>query len=276
MTTPLDNDQSARWNGASGNAWVDAQDLVALVMRPLQDLMVELARDAGAPRILDVGCGTGGTTIALARETGAHCTGVDISEPMITAARANAEREGLSVDFIRADAETHPFEPGAYDLVTSRFGVMFFADPVAAFTNLRRATSPGGRLGCLVWRAPEENPFFTQAERAAAPLLPNLGPRIPGGPGQFAFADRDHVAGILAASGWTEIDVRPIDVDCVMPESALIGYLSRLGPVGLALLEVDDATREQVVRTVRAAFDPYIQGDEARFTAACWMLDARA
>ncbi|MFE3055215.1 class I SAM-dependent methyltransferase [Nocardia sp. NPDC059239] len=276
MTAPLDNDQSARWNGASGNAWVDAQDLIAQVMRPLQDILVTLTRDTGARDVLDVGCGTGGTTLALARETGAHCTGVDIAEPMIAAARANAERAGLPVDFIRADAQTQPFETAAYDLITSRFGVMFFADPVAAFTNLRRATRPGGRLGCIVWRDPEANPFFTAAERAAAPLLSNLEPRIPGSPGQFALADHDHVAGMLAASGWADIDIRPLDVDCVMPEPALVGYLSRLGPVGLALLEVDEATRQRVIETVRAAFEPFVHGDEARFTAACWLLDARA
>ncbi|WP_040805744.1 class I SAM-dependent methyltransferase [Nocardia concava] len=276
MTTPLDKDQSARWNGASGNAWVDAQDLIAQVMRPLQDILVDLARDAGAKDVLDVGCGTGGTTIAIARATGARCTGVDIAEPMLTAARANAESTDLPVDFVCADAQTHPFEPAAYDLVTSRFGVMFFADPVAAFANLRHATRPGGRLGCLAWRDMDENPYFTLAERIAEPLLPNLSPRIPGAPGQFAFADRDYVTGILESSGWTEIELRPVDVECAMPEPALIGYISRLGPVGLALVDADDATREKVVHTVRAAMEPFIHGDQARFTAACWMLDARA
>ncbi|OJF82336.1 class I SAM-dependent methyltransferase [Nocardia seriolae] len=275
MTTPLDNDQTTRWKVA-GNAWVDAQDLITTVLQPFQDILVELAKDTAAQRVLDVGCGTGGTTLAVAREAGARCTGVDIAEPMIDAARANTESEGLPVDFVCADAQTHPFEPATYDLVMSRFGVMFFADPVAAFTNLRRATVPGGRLGCLVWRGMDENPYFTVAERIAAPLLPNLAPRIPGAPGQFAFADRERVTEILESSGWTDIDVRPVDAVCAMPEPALIGYISRLGPVGIALLDADEATREKVIADVRTAMEPFIDGDQARFTGACWMLDARA
>ncbi|MVU75953.1 methyltransferase domain-containing protein [Nocardia sp. ET3-3] len=274
MTTPLDKDQSARWN-VSGNAWVDAQDLLSRIMRPFQDLLVRVARDADARRVLDVGCGTGDTTFAVACELGAHCTGVDISEPMLAAARAHAEREALPVEFIHADAQTHPFEPAAHDLVMSRFGVMFFADPVAAFTNLRATTRPGGALGCLVWRDLAENPFMTAAERAAAPLLPDLAPRIPGAPGQFALADRDRTAEILTASGWTEIDIHPIDAECTMPESALLGYISRMGPVGLALLEADEPLRNKVIETIRPAFDPFVHGDEVRFTGACWMLHAR-
>ncbi|MGW4352653.1 class I SAM-dependent methyltransferase [Nocardia sp. NPDC004582] len=275
MTTPLDKDQSDRW-ATSGNAWVEFQDLIGQVLRPLEDVLVETARADGARRVLDVGCGTGGTTLAVARATGARCTGVDIAEPMLEAARANAERAGLPVDFVCADAQSHTFDPAVYDLVLSRFGVMFFADPVAAFANLRHATRPGGRLACVVWRDAAENPFFTAAEDAAAPLLPDLGPRIPGAPGQFGFADRDRVAGILADGGWTDIDITPIDAECAMPESALTGYVSRLGPVGLALLEVDDDTRAKVVDVVRAAFDPFVRDGEARFTAACWLLRATA
>jgi hypothetical protein len=117
---------------------------------------------------------------------------------------------------------------------------------------------------------------MTTAERAAAPLLPNLPARRPDAPGQFAFADRRRVRAILEESGWAEIDVRPIDVACTLPEKELVGYLSRLGPVGLVLQEADDRTRRQIIETVRAAFEPYVHGDEVRFTAACWMVGARA
>ncbi|MEC3957008.1 methyltransferase domain-containing protein [Nocardia sp. CDC153] len=276
MTAPTDNDQSARWNGPSGNAWVEAQDLITRVMRPFEDVLVDTARAADAHRVLDVGCGTGSTTFAVARALGAECLGVDIAKPMIAAARANAENDALPVDFIRADAQTHPFEPATFDLVMSRFGVMFFPDPVAAFANLRRATRPGGSLGCIVWRGTDENPYFTAAERAAAPLLPDLPPRVAGSPGQFALADREYVTEILAGGGWVDIDVRPLDVECTMPERDLTPYISRLGPVGLALLEVDDATRAKVIEAIRPAFDPYIHGDEVRFTAACWLLTGHA
>ena len=117
---------------------------------------------------------------------------------------------------------------------------------------------------------------MTTAERAAAPLLPNLPARRPSAPGQFAFADRRRLYTILEESGWAEIDIRPIDVACTLPEKELVRYLSRLGPVGLILQEADERTRTQVIETVRAAFDPYVNGAEVHFTAACWMVGARA
>jgi hypothetical protein len=117
---------------------------------------------------------------------------------------------------------------------------------------------------------------MTTAERAAAPLLPNLPPRKPGAPGQFAFADRSRVTCTLAASGWTDIDIQPVDVACTLPERELVPYLSRLGPVGLALQEADSQTRTRVIDAMRTAFEPYVHGTEVRFTAACWIARARA
>jgi len=228
-------------------------------------------------RVLDVGCGTGGTTLAVARRAaGNRCVGVDISEPMIAAARARAERERIPASFICADAQTHAFEPASVDIVISRFGVMFFDDPVRAFANLRSAATDNADLLFIAWRSAEENPFMTTAERAAAPLLPNIPARRPDAPGQFAFADQRRVHRILEDSGWGEIDIQPIDVACAMPESELVGYVSRLGPLGRVLHEADDRTRSHVIETVRVAFDPYVHGAEVRFTAACWMVGARA
>ena len=117
---------------------------------------------------------------------------------------------------------------------------------------------------------------MTTAERAAAPLLPNLPARRPGAPGQFALADRRRVSSILEESGWAEIDIQPLDVACTLPEKELAGYLTRLGPVGTALQEADERTRTRVIEKVRAAFDPYVHGAEVRFTAACWTIGARA
>ena len=131
-------------------------------------------------------------------------------------------------------------------------------------------------LRAIAWRSAAENPFMTTAERAAAPLLPNLPMRKPGAPGQFSFADRDRVVSILEESGWAGIDIRPIDVVCTLPEKALHGYLTRLGPVGLVLQDADERTRTQVTEAMRAAFEPYVHGSEVRFTAACWMIGARA
>ena len=269
-------EQTALWNGPAGRAWVDAQELLDRVFEPFQDVLLDPV--AGGSRVLDVGCGTGSTTLAVARRLGTHgrSVGIDISEPMIAAARARAQREGAAARFICADAETHDLEPAGFDRIVSRFGVMFFDDPVRAFANLRRAGTAAAAMRFIAWRAVAENPFMTTAERAAAPLLPGLPARRPDAPGQFAFADEVRVRRILQDSGWTDIEVRPIDVHCTFREQDLVPYLTRLGPVGLVLQESDERTRRRVVETVRAAFDPYVFGAEVRFTAACWMIGARA
>jgi len=272
------NEKTSLWNGVAGCAWVDAQEVLDQMFEPFEDLLVEAVAAGSRGAVLDVGCGTGGTTLAVARRLGAtgRCIGIDISDAMIAAAQARAERDSTPAAFIRANAQGHAFEPGSFDWIISRFGVMFFDDPVRAFANLRRASTDHARLRFIAWRSAAENPFMTTAERAAAPLLPNLPTREPDAPGQFAFANRHRVHTILEESGWTEIDVRPIDVACTLPEKALVGYLTRLGPVGLTLREANDRTRAQVIETVRAAFDPYVHGAEVRFIAACWKVSARA
>jgi hypothetical protein len=158
----------------------------------------------------------------------------------------------------------------------SRFGVMFFDNPVPAFANLRRAARDDAELRCIVWRSAADNPFMTAAERAAAPLLPALPARRPSAPGQFSFADRHQESSILEESGWGGIDIRSLDVECTLPEKELVGYFTRLGPVGLVLQEADAQTRSRVIDTLRAAFDPYVHGADVRYTAACWMVSARA
>ena len=137
-------EQAARWNGLGGRGWVEAQALVDRLFKPIEDLLADAVAEVGARHVLDVGCGTGGTTLAMQRGAGAegHATGVDISEPMIAAARSRAARDGARASFFGADAQTHTFAPARFDLIASRFGVMFFDDPVAAFTNLRHAVRP--------------------------------------------------------------------------------------------------------------------------------------
>jgi SAM-dependent methyltransferase len=275
---PKPSDQSALWNGVAASGWVASQDLLDRTYQAIEDRLVDEISPATTSRVLDVGCGTGSTTVAAARRLGANgrCTGVDISEPMIAAARGRAERAGVPVTFVVADAQTYPFEPASFDAIISRFGVMFFADSVAAFTNLRRAASAGAILRSVVWRSAEDNPFMTAAEQAAAPLLPDLPARRPNEPGQFAFADRDRVRGIFEGAGWSRIDIQPLDVPCAFPESALVRYVTQLGPVGRALQQATDDLRARVVAAVRPAFDRYVHGAEVRFNAACWMVAARA
>lgn len=277
-TQESDSEQSRLWNGPAGRAWVDRQPLLDRLFAPLGTLLIESLAGHSLGRVLDVGCGTGAVTLALASPSGdaGECVGIDISAPMIEAARARAEREGSRARFVCADAQAHAFAPAGFDTLVSRLGVMFFDDPVAAFANLRRAARDGAALRFLAWRAAAENPFMTTAERAAAPLLPRLPARPPGAPGQFGFADRERVESILAQAGWGAIAIRPVDLACSLPARELVPYLSRLGPVGLALEQADAATRDRVIETVRAAFEPFVQGDEVHFTAACWLAGAQA
>jgi ubiquinone/menaquinone biosynthesis C-methylase UbiE len=272
------DEQTILWNGPAGRAWVKAQELLDHVFKPVEDLLVDAVASASASCVLDIGCGTGSTTLAAARLLGAagKSIGIDISDPMIAASRLRAEREGTRASFICADAQSHPFAPASFDIFISRFGVMFFANPVLAFCNLRRAARENGELRFIAWRSAAENPFMTTAERAADQLLPNLPVRRAEAPGQFAFADQRRIRKILEASGWIDINIQRIDVACTLTEPELARYATQLGPVGLALQEVDDLTRERVSSAVLAAFGPYVRGTEVAFNAACWMVHARA
>ena len=271
-------DRTMQWGGCRARGWVEAQELLDRLFQPFEDMLVDAVGAVAGRRVLDIGCGTGSTTMAVARRLSAdgRSVGVDISEPMIAAARTRAERERVPATFVRADAQTYAFEPASFDAIISRFGVMFFDDVVRAFENLRRAATTGAALRAVVWRSASDNPFMTAAERAAAPLLPNLPARKADGPGQFAFGDPQRVHGILEQSRWSGINIRPLDVECSLPEKDLVSYLTRVGPVGVALQTADEVTRARVVDAVRAAFVPYVHGADARFTAACWMVEANA
>lgn len=272
------DEQRALWNGAAGQSWVAEQETLDGMLKPFEELLVEVALAKPRASVLDVGCGTGGTTLAVKRRLSAEsrCVGIDISEPMLALARRRAEREGTTVSFLCGDAELYAFERSSFDLFLSRFGVMFFTDPVRAMANLRQAARDGAELCFQVWRSPAENPFMTTAERAAAPMLPDLPARDPDAPGQFAFADPARVRRILEEGGWRDVEVRPLDVECTFPENDLLRYVTRLGPIGRVLQSADERTQQRVLALVRPAFDAFVDGEQVRFRAACWSVGARA
>ncbi|HEY0685438.1 MAG TPA: class I SAM-dependent methyltransferase [Steroidobacter sp.] len=276
-TGGANRDQVALWNEASGRSWVELQGVLDQLLEPFGALVVDEGFPGEGGRVLDIGCGAGSTTLAMAKRLGptGRCVGVDISGPLLTAATASAAAKQISTaTFIQADAQTYAFEPSSFDAVISRFGVMFFDDSEAAFANIRRAVTNSGKLAFVAWRSPAENPFMTTARRAAEPILSNLPTPDPAAPGQFAFADGDRVRQILDRSGWNDITVSPVDVQGVIAEKDLLAYVTKLGPVGVALREADEGTRARVTKVVHEAFGSYIQNGMARFTMACWLVKA--
>ncbi|ROH86505.1 class I SAM-dependent methyltransferase [Stagnimonas aquatica] len=280
MEQRQDHEQARLWNGVAGAAWVELQATLDALFRPFETRLVAALADGADQTVLDIGCGTGATALALAQCLGAggQVLGIDISEPMIAHAQARTrhQRTRAPVAFLCADAEHHAFEPGRFDRIVSRFGVMFFADPVAAFGNLRRAARAAAQLHLIAWRHPGENAFMTTAERAAAPLLPASPPRAPDAPGQFAFADRARVRLLLEEAGWRDVAITPLDMECRMPESALEPYFTRLGNLGRLWPSLAPDLRERLIATVRPAFAPFLRDGEVCFTAACWEIAATA
>ncbi len=233
-------------------------------------------------RVLDVGCGTGATRPSdRARRLGpngrARRSRYLGTDARARRARATARAGAVANVHQRRRAGPIRFEPASVDTIVSRFGVMFFANPVAAFTNLRRAVRSDGALRVIAWRSPAENPFMTTAERAAAPLLPGLPPRQQGGPGQFAFADRQYVERILQQSGWAGIEIEPIDVAARCPRETNCSGTSG-GSVRSAGFcpRLTRAFEPECLRLSAPRSIRYVHGSEARFNAACWMIRARS
>ena len=174
-------------------------------------------RRRAAPRwtVLDVGCGCGGTTLAAARLVApGEAVGLDLSGPMLARARADAEAAGLgNAAFRQGDAQVHALEPARFDAVMSRFGVMFFADPVAAFENIRSATRPGGRLVFVCWQPLAANQWLLVPGAALAEHVRPAGFGTADGPGMFAFADPDRIRPILAEAGWRDVEITGARID---------------------------------------------------------------
>jgi SAM-dependent methyltransferase len=280
--TALDADgpnaaQVAYWNESAGPTWVAMQDALD---HELNDLglaaMAALAPRQGE-RLADIGCGCGATTLELARRVGkgGAVLGVDISAPMLSVARERAAAAGLEqAAFLQADAQVYAFEP--VDGAFSRFGVMFFEDPVAAFANIRSGLRPGARVAFVCWRQLAENPWMTVPIAAVLPLLPAPPtPPAPGAPGPFAFADRDRLFGILRDAGFTDIAIEPLDAQVSWGDLEMSARMAlRLGPVAALVRENPDLA-DRMADAVRAALAPHIGETGVRLDSATWIVLAK-
>lgn len=268
-------DQAAYWNKTGGQAWVDLQDMMDNLNRPIEEALVERAFPGLGKRVLDIGCGAGATTLAMARRLGLEglSLGVDISAPLIEIAAAQATP---GAQFVQADAQTYDFGGSRFDAAMSRFGVMFFGDFDAAFTNIRSGLKPGAELVFACWRSPADNPMAVLPGRAAAPFLPPTPAADPLAPGRFAFADPERVRGILARSGWAQIDITRLDAPTPIALTDLVTLSLRMGPVASALREQDDMVRAKVRDAVETALSSEAVDGIVPMVAGCWLVTARA
>ncbi|MEO1034456.1 MAG: methyltransferase domain-containing protein [Pseudomonadota bacterium] len=259
-------------------SWVVAQDFIDSMLRPFETLLVEEISTIKPKSVLDVGCGNGGTTLAIHTALGgdARCVGIDVSAPMIANAKRRALAATLQAEFVCADASDWVAAGAPFELIASRFGVMFFADAVAAFRRLRQNAAPNADLALVVWRGPDENAFLTAAQRTAEPLLPPLPPRDPASPGPFALADPDHVRSVLVSSGWSDIECRPHDVPCAFPAADLDFFLRELVPLGCDVDAIDAERLAAIRRAIRDSYEQFIDQNLVRFTGHCWLIRARA
>jgi SAM-dependent methyltransferase len=266
------------WNAEGGEVWVRQQDLLDRLNAPIGEAVVARADPGPGRRALDVGCGAGATTLDMARRLGPDggCVGVDVSGPLLDLARERARGETSGhAEFVQADAQDHAFAPGAFDVILSRFGVMFFTDPDAAFANLRRALKPGGALVFASWRGPAENPLTQVAMAAATPLLSEPPPAPRAGPGRFAFADPDHVRGILTRSGWRDVEIAPLDAPMPVTLDEMMVLSLELGTLGPLLRREDAATRARVTEAVAARLREEMRDGVVPLSAACWLVTAK-
>ena len=254
------------WNGDTGRNWVAYDALMEAMLKPIGETVLDVFQFLPHARALDIGCGCGHPTLSLATRIGpgGSVTGVDISAPMLSVAHeltATNEHKGASINFLEVDAQVHPFEPGNFEHVFSRFGVMFFEDPIAAFRNIHHALTASGTLAFCCWQSRTVNPFMTVPAQAALELLPDPPEMPPRAPGPFAFAEPDYVDAILSQSGFSNIDITSLSHDLVfgagLPLSEIVEHLVKIGPIAQMVREAPDALQQPVRERVATALTPF-------------------
>jgi SAM-dependent methyltransferase len=276
--TPANTAQIDYWNAHVGRTWAEHHEALDRQIQPLGDVALEALAPVSGERILDIGCGCGETTLALGQSVGPDgmVEGIDVSGPMLEIARRRPTLpKSGTVTFRQADAQTEQFALGGYDAFYSRFGVMFFEDPVAAFANLRLAIKPGGRFAFVCWRALEDNPWMVEPLAAAQPYLP---PRVlgdPMGPGPFAFANPERLTAILTQAGWDSMRLTRFDTRIGAGDvDAALDLALRVGPLGSGLRESPHLV-PIVAPLVREVLSRYLTPDGVRMPASVWIVQGQ-
>ena len=270
--------QREYWNGVVGENWAARQDTFDRGFTHITAALMEASALEPGMNVLDIGCGAGTTTIAIARAVApGRAVGVDISAPLVAAAKARARDANSSAQFVEADVSDHPFAP-EFDLAFSRFGLMFFVDPPRSFAAIRKALRPGGRLAFVCWCPFEEIETVYAPYAAARDLLPPEAPATPGAPGPFGLCDSARTQAILTQAGYADIRieklVRPSPMGATAEEA--LEQAMNLGPLAFATRNSDDATKQAVRARVRPVLERYQSQEGIAPPAAFWLVRAKA
>ena len=276
-------EQIEYWNGEAGRRWAEQDAMMSRLLQPVCEALLDHADVADSRSALDIGCGGGSQSLMLAQRlgAGARVLGVDISAPMLAIAEEKAALTGedaAALEFLQADAANHAFEPGSFDLLFSRFGVMFFDDPTAAFSNLRGAVQDDGRMVFACWQSLAENDWMRIPIMAALQHLSKPEAPDPHAPGPFAFADPDRLRGILEDAGFAGITIEPYRQEIRFGEAESLGanvqQLAAIGPVGRLLVDQDEETREKVYAAMEEALAPHYRDNSFWLPGAIWFVSA--
>jgi ubiquinone/menaquinone biosynthesis C-methylase UbiE len=263
-----------------GHSWVSQQAVINDVFTSVTSVSLDAAAVKPGEHVIDIGCGTGDTLLAFARAVGPSgaVLGVDVSVPMLDFAKHRAAEARVSnAAFALADATSYAFEPRWADLAYSRFGVMFFEDPIRAFTNIRSAVKAGGRLVFVCFRTMPESPWFRVPIEAARPHAPPPSPVDPTAPGMFSFAREERLRGILTESGFREIAVKATDVPIHGKDiSQSMAFITQAGPLPALLENASDEQRERATDAVRNALAAKIGADGRGLHVGLWLVSASA
>ncbi len=269
--------QIDHWNSDDMRPWVDKQPDYDRQLEPFGEAVVAAAAIGTGERILDIGCGCGTTTLRAARP-GSRAVGVDVSEPMIERARANARREGATnIEYLVADAQTQPFPPSSFDVGISRFGVMFFDDPVQAFANVRAAIRPGGRLAFCCWQSLARNDWLFLPGMAAAEHLPL--PEPTDGPGPFSLGDPAAVVTMLEAAGFDTVLLEPLELLMLVGGGGTVEktleFLMHTGIARAMFAGAEPVAADRARAAVRQLLAEHHDGEGVRLGSASWIVTAR-
>jgi len=272
--------QAEYWNTKSGPKWVQHDESMNTRFIPLTEELLKQAHPQSSEHVLDIGCGGGSTTKRIAEEVGpsGQVLGIDISEPLLDLARSKCD-ELTQVRFENADAQVHPLPPKSFDLIFSRFGVMFFSDPYAAFSNLGKSLTSGGRLHFVCWAPIERNSWFTIPLEVAARYLGEADPIPPRTPGPHAFSEPEYVKDFLTQSGFHEIKVSTVETTIISPDSPEQHAAMYLG-IGAASRLVldrspDPATLQKIIEDLIAEMKLYQTMDGISLGATVNYVSAR-